>query len=468
MLQIKDLTGISPVDQKLVKTDPIKNKSIPIDVRDVRMPIHKISLNKGDLIHLKESQNVRAKTNHKPKKKPESKVEQPVKKGPHMTFKAFVKISGKPTIPNYEDFLFQPNRQRSVSSYAPNVHWKLQRYRHTDIISFPDPMVLQKFYRNSLPELKQGMSRIGIMFGRYVEDVNPLVKQNVTDDLKRQKKWDFDANGVRGDVYAIYEPPQEAQKNGARFLTDPRQEVVQILAEEMGLEAIGLAICKVKAKEDPKGFQTFLTGAELLQLARLQSVFRDQDGFSRFGCVLIEQAELIEPRAFAASDICVALEGSNLLDTVEGHPFKLRCKIPEGVRASDMPQFYIPKDNDMSGGTHQAKEKIKTGDPFPIDFLTVKIIVGQGRGLHGLMKHIEFPLNGTLKDLKGYMERHSGETFHQKFSDFNLILNLPDFFEDEKDKECAVEIAACIGKRLEFPPELCEKLDIWFVKKSLF
>jgi len=354
MLQVKDITGIEPRDQKLMLTDPISRKVRQISDGDVERKLRNIPMNLGDMLQLIEGGSIRAKPI--PKKKTEKKIEkkpgdEKVNPGPHMTYAAYVKASGRPTIPDYTASLGNTAKTRSVSSYAPNVHWKLQRYRHTDIISFRDSKVLQNFYRNSFPEIKKKLSRIGILFGRYVEGINPLVKQNLTDDLNRKKKWDYDANGVRADVYGIYEPPQEAVENGARFLNDPNQEAVRAMAEAAGLEPVGLMIAKRKDKLDTKGFQTFLTGKELQMLARLQSVFANEEGFSRFACCMIEHGELIEPRGFAASDICMALERDGLLDTIKSKPYKLRTKTPEGANPSGMPDFYIPKENDESGGT---------------------------------------------------------------------------------------------------------------------
>eukprot|EP00471_Norrisiella_sphaerica_P001428 CAMPEP_0184479788 /NCGR_PEP_ID=MMETSP0113_2-20130426/1372_1 /TAXON_ID=91329 /ORGANISM="Norrisiella sphaerica, Strain BC52" /LENGTH=469 /DNA_ID=CAMNT_0026857939 /DNA_START=193 /DNA_END=1599 /DNA_ORIENTATION=- len=465
MLQIMDLTGVKPAEQKLLLTDPVSRKTSDIGGKDLKLTLANVPLKKGDMLQLIETGSTRAKIaskrqSDKQKAEQSAAQEEKNKKQFHMTFKAFKKISGLPVIPDYLSYLSASSKKRSVSSYAPNVHWKLQRYRHLDVISFADPQVPQVFYRNSTPELKQNLSRIGILFGRYVEDINPLAEQNLTDDLNREKKWDFDANGVRADVFAVYEPPQEAVRNGARFITDPREVVVKGMAEAMGLEPVGLMICKKKAKPDANGFQTYLTGKELLQVAKLQNFFSDENGFSRFGCILLEHSELIEPVGLAASDICTGLERADLLDVVRGQPFRLRTRVPEGADPSMMPQFYIPKENDESGGKNQAKEKISTGDSFPIDFLTVKVIASVPKGNFKLFKHCEFPVNGSMQDLKNYMKRHSNEGFSSKFSDFNLLINLPDFF-GEKETETCVTIAKCIGNKEEFPTEVCNKLDQW-------
>lgn len=218
---------------------------------------------------------------------------------------------------------------------------------------------------------------------------------------------------------------------------------------------------------DPKGFQTYITGKELVTLARLQNVFVDDNNFSRFACVVLEHSEMIEPVGLAASDIACALVKDDLLDVYKGKPFMLTCKTPEGCDPSDMPQFHIPKDNDQSGGTMQAKEKIPPGKPFPIDFLTVKVIVSQSRGGFSLFKHSDFPAFGSLRQLKTYMQRHQHEGFNAKFSDFNLLLSLPELFGD-KDAETAIDIAQHIGAGEEFSEGLSKKLNDWFIQKQLF
>uniref|UniRef100_A0A7S4DU40 Nuclear pore localisation protein NPL4 C-terminal domain-containing protein n=1 Tax=Lotharella globosa TaxID=91324 RepID=A0A7S4DU40_9EUKA len=437
MLQVKDLTDVEPVDQKLMLMEPLPSrKKVDISGKDIRTTLAKVPLRKGDMLHLLESDKLRVKARPKPEKKKDetqsSSSKQKAKKGPHMTFKAYAKIAGEPVIPDFSTYLTSQTHQRSVNSYAPNIHWKLQRYRHLDMFSFPSPTALMKFYSNSRPEIKEGMSRIGIMFGRYVEDINPLVEQNTLDDLKRKKVWDYDANGVRADVQAIYEPPQEAMTTGARFLTDPRQDIVQGMADAMGLEPVGLCICKAKAPEDKKGFQTILTAKELKMLARLQGVFANEKGFSRFACVVLVHQDTIEPEAYAAADICMALERDELLGTVKGEPFKLKTETPEGADPSAMPVIYVPKDNDTSGGTNQAKIKVNPGEPFPMDFFIVKVLAAMSKAAVPLFKHCEFPVNGKPSDLKSYMQRHQNEGFASKFSDFNLLLNLPEFFGDNE------------------------------------
>jgi len=97
----------------------------------------------------------------------------------------------------------------------------------------------------------------------------------------------------------------------------------------------------------------------------------------------------------------------------------------------------------------------------------VKVIVSQAQKKLGF-KHVDFPAAGTLSDFKAHMKRHQHEAYHSKFSDFNLMVNLPRFFKSDKEIEMALEIAQHVGEASEFPKSLRERLDNFFVKHQLF
>lgn len=476
VLQTKDLTGIAPKDQRL-ELMPAGPGGVPRKIRGLpaRTRLSAAGLSQGCVLRLIEGNGVRARARPKPAAASSSSAaaagaSRPKKKAFHMTFQAFVKSSGKPVVPDYAEYLNASRlRQRSVSSYAPAIHYKRQPYRHADVVCFQDPGVVLRFYNNSIPEIKKRVSRVGIMFGRYTEGINPLAEPELRDSLNRQKKWDYDASGVRADVFAIYEPPQEAMANGARFLSDPRQATVQFIAEALGLEPVGLIVCKHKdgnGDEKSKDNEHLpLTAKELITQAGMQGLFADQNGFSRFSIVVVEHQAQIEPVGFAASDTLVALARENLVEPASDDPYKMRIAAPEGAKPEDVPQVFMPKEDDPTGGRHTAEIKVPTGDPFKYDFMLVKVIVSTSRSAGKdakVFRYNEFPVRGG--DFKSYMSRHSDEPYQAKFSDFNLLLACPAILGEE----VSYEIAEAVGAKEEFSQKLCGRLDDLFVSKSLF
>jgi nuclear protein localization family protein 4 len=58
------------------------------------------------------------------------------------------------------------------------------------------------------------------MYGYYAEDPNY-------------------PDGVRCVVEAIYEPPQDGDMNGFHILDDPKEQIVEMIAQALGLEKVG-------------------------------------------------------------------------------------------------------------------------------------------------------------------------------------------------------------------------------------
>lgn len=69
--------------------------------------------------------------------------------------------------------------------------------------------------------------------------------------------------GVRVNVEAVYEPPQLGEINGVEPLEDPNSAKVDIIAQSLSLEKVGLMFTSINN-------DTFLTSQEVRKIAQLQ------------------------------------------------------------------------------------------------------------------------------------------------------------------------------------------------------
>uniref|UniRef100_A0A3Q3LJA2 Nuclear protein localization protein 4 homolog n=1 Tax=Mastacembelus armatus TaxID=205130 RepID=A0A3Q3LJA2_9TELE len=92
-----------------------------------------------------------------------------------------------------------------------------QKYRHVDNIMFENHTIADRFldfWR------KTGSQRMGYLYGRYTEHKDiPL--------------------GIRAEVAAIYEPPQNATQNSLELVEDPKAAAVDEIAAKLGLCKVG-------------------------------------------------------------------------------------------------------------------------------------------------------------------------------------------------------------------------------------
>lgn len=92
-----------------------------------------------------------------------------------------------------------------------------QIYRHVDNIMFENTYIVEKFlnyWRSS------GHQRIGFLYGTY--EIHPEVPL-----------------GIRARVMAIYEPPQESNRDSIKLLDDPNHVEVDEVATALGIRRIG-------------------------------------------------------------------------------------------------------------------------------------------------------------------------------------------------------------------------------------
>lgn len=118
------------------------------------------------------------------------------------------------------------------SKCQPNaITLNRQVYRHVDNVAFENTNLVERFlnyWRTT------GHQRIGFLYGNYeIHTDVPL--------------------GIRANVVAIYEPPQESSKDCIRLLPDDREEVVNQIAQNLGLRRVGWIFTDLSAQDVQKG-----------------------------------------------------------------------------------------------------------------------------------------------------------------------------------------------------------------------
>lgn len=132
-----------------------------------------------------------------------------------------------------------------------------QTYRHVDNVMFENTALVERFlnyWRTT------GHQRLGYLYGRY----------EVNNDVPL---------GIRAQVAAIYEPPQESTRNSIKLLDDERGREVDELASKLGLRKVGWIFTDLISDDGGlgtvkhlRGIEThFLTAQECILAGQLQN-----------------------------------------------------------------------------------------------------------------------------------------------------------------------------------------------------
>lgn len=132
-----------------------------------------------------------------------------------------------------------------------------QTYRHVDNVMFENAALVERFlnyWRTT------GHQRLGYLYGRY----------EVNNDVPL---------GIRAQVAAIYEPPQESTRNSIKLLDDERGKEVEELANKLGLRKVGWIFTDLISEDGGlgtvkhlRGIDThFLTAQECILAGHLQN-----------------------------------------------------------------------------------------------------------------------------------------------------------------------------------------------------
>jgi len=193
----------------------------------------------------------------------------------------------------------------------PNALLRTQVYRHCDNISW-NATLIQNFYRNWMLRDNR-LQKAAIIFGYYEDE---------------DKSEFFKEGAVKAVVQGLYEPPQEGQPTGVRFLRDPNEKNVHEVAKALGLEPIGWIVTTRPREGKKYGGKVILSGSEVRQAARFQERYKNALGQSRFITVVLEHQENVEPMAYQISDQGVALERDGVFAKSQD-PYLMRVRTPE-------------------------------------------------------------------------------------------------------------------------------------------
>lgn len=132
-----------------------------------------------------------------------------------------------------------------------------QIYRHVDNVMFENAALVERFLNYWRAT---GHQRLGYLYGRY----------EVNNDVPL---------GIRAQVAAIYEPPQESTRNSIKLLDDERGKEVDELANKLGLRKVGWIFTDLISEDGGlgtvkhlRGIDThFLTAQECILAGHLQN-----------------------------------------------------------------------------------------------------------------------------------------------------------------------------------------------------
>jgi len=308
--------------------------------------------------------------------------------------------------------------------------------------------MVQDFYREWL---RRGTTkpRAALMFGRYMEE--PAETKN--------------PGAIRAVVHAFYEPPQELVTGGVRLLTDPEEKAVTHIAKLMNLEPVGWIVTTEARPGGAKYMgKVFMSGAEVIQAAKLQNKYRDKSGHSRFVTVILEHGENIEPVAYQVSDQCVAMERDGVIAKA-ADPFMLTNRKPP---RGEMPHTVVYEDR-----------PIDPGFEFLPDKFIVKVIVSVAnqakanatdltKDLNHAMRpsflHHSFPSRGKDDQLRLHLSQYHREEYVRKFSDFNLLCALPSII----GMPLTESICKYVKEKKSLDSQLRDAVDRSLISKNLF
>ncbi|KRX54529.1 Eukaryotic initiation factor 4A-III [Trichinella sp. T9] len=323
-------------------------------------------------------------------------------------------------IPNCRNHLPWP--QGICSKCQPNpVTLNHQRYRHVDNVEIENKEIMSNFLSYWY---KSHGQRMGFLFGRYepMTDV-PL--------------------GIRAVVTVIYEPPQITYTDGIDILEDPHDEIVDSLAECLGLKRIGWIFTDfLRDPDDPtllvntRNANTYmLSAAECLIAAKYQNKYPNAckyslDGTfgSKFVTLVLSGGEnkMVDFAAYQVSNQGSALVAAECLLPSRSSP-NMAC-----VRRST-PTHYVPDVYYMCHDEYNNKIR-KTAGLLPVEYLFVTIPVGLAKEMRYTLTSQEkpFPIEnrssiGSAQNIRvvgEYVKQFEESEFLKMISNFHFLVYL--------------------------------------------
>jgi len=255
----------------------------------------------------------------------------------------------------------QPYPQGICSKCQPSaITLNRQPWRHVDSIVFENPNIVERFlqfWRES------GAQRGGWLYGRY--ELAPEVPL-----------------GIKAVVSAIYEPKQEGSKDTLRILPDENEEVVEEIAENLGLSRIGWIFTDLvpAAGGKVKNFRNvdshFLSAQEIITAGHYQNqrsnpCKQTEEGYfgSKFVtvCVTGNKEQEVSMEGYMVSNQCMSLVRDEILVPTKDAP-----ELAYIVESSDV--NYVPDVFFMEKDKYGNEIK-KLGRPLPVEYLIIDVPV---------------------------------------------------------------------------------------------
>ncbi|XP_033747158.1 nuclear protein localization protein 4 homolog isoform X1 [Pecten maximus] len=301
-----------------------------------------------------------------------------------------------------------------------------QKYRHVDYIMYENASIVDRFlnfWRTT------GNQRIGIMYGKYEPHKDtPL--------------------GIKATVCAIYEPPQVSSKSRVELLEDPKEDLVNKVADRLGIGPVGWIFTDLIADDLGKGTvkhfrgninSHFLSAEECIMAADFQNKHTNPcklatEGHfgSKFVTVVVtgDASNQIHFEGYQVSNQCMALVRDDCLIPTKDAPELGYVK--ESSDKQYVPDvFYKIKDSYGNEITQLAR-------PLPVEYLLVDLPAAFPLTAQYTFKshlHTEIkPFSASNRDQLGeaqdfnalvsYLQQFPPNRFLEAMSDFHILVFL--------------------------------------------
>ena len=295
-----------------------------------------------------------------------------------------------------------------------------QPYRHVDHVVFENAVFVERFLHYWRAT---GTQRIGFLYGRYDRHLDvPL--------------------GIKATVAAIYEPPQESTRDSVKLLPDARQNIVNDIADKLGLKCIGWIFTDLLIEDASKGSvrhlrnanSHFLTAQECIMAGHFQSLHPNRCPMASNGyfgskfvtiCVTGHSQNQIHMEGYQVSNQCQALVNDQcLLPTKDAPELAYVRQSSSEIYISEV--YYKEKDS-------YGNEVTRIARPLPVEYLLVDVPVstplepvftfysGNARAFPVENR----PLNEHLQDissLDSYLNQFPANRFIEAASDFHFLV----------------------------------------------
>eukprot|EP01130_Rhizamoeba_saxonica_P015913 TRINITY_DN724_c0_g1_i1.p1 TRINITY_DN724_c0_g1~~TRINITY_DN724_c0_g1_i1.p1 ORF type:complete len:510 (+),score=106.40 TRINITY_DN724_c0_g1_i1:366-1895(+) len=285
-----------------------------------------------------------------------------------------------------------------------------QPYRHVDHVQFENRNIIDKFvsgWRES------GKQRCGVLYGRYEKENSiPL--------------------GIRATVSALYEPPQKSFTSRTVLLKDNRAEIVDEVAQKLGLRKIGFTWTAITVDQETKEIiedrpaDSPLTSKEMVRMSLLQS--RNPSPWehshsgtfgSKFVSVLLSGKDGgIDLEAYQTSNQCVSLvsEGAVRASKEDPELFRVRKDTDEYTFAD---LLYAGKDEYGNNVIHRAEPY------FPAHYFLISLTHGFAIESDSMFKSYDFPAvrNKTRPQWEKVRDQVSGKS-GSRFLEASILMNI--------------------------------------------